>query len=434
MSTNGTQGQPRLESFAQELGAIIAEYLDLPALCNLRLCRRVFSVGCYSVRFQSFFKNLDTDMTVESLQRLSQIAEDPVLGLAVQSLTVLAVIDDVAKPDRILETKRRCIHECKDECLPVIRTFSATEEELEEAHLDREAILIEKEEQEELSLDDSDIQLLADVLKTVGTLGTLNIEGVAVHGNHVYDYPDLILEWHPMWLRSSQFYRTVMLAIGHSGIAIEHLNIYTTCERYSVQTWDTNKYMPELESSNFATAAKHIKSFSLSISPRVKAVFKKILDARAADYTRMGSDAGLLSEQDPSVVAEGDYPSIDRLVKHMPNLERLDLHLYRVLEDPANNYATVLSYIADDVVLPSLRHCILRGLPSNEDSLLKFFQNHGELETLELREMNLVSGSWTRIFAHLCTLPSLKHVVLGYRRAPKNGQPSSQARFTGGGR
>lgn len=211
---------------------------------------------------------------------------------------------------------------------------------------------------------------------------------------------------------ASHVYRTVMLAISHSGIAIEHLDIYNGRRRCSVQTWDINDFMPELESAEFAKAAIHIRSFSISFSPRVESDFKKILDARATTYTGVLSAAGLLSEQDPSVVAEENYPGIARLLKHMPNLEQLDLHMYRMLEGSVNSYAKVFSYIANDVVLPSLRHCVLRGLRSNTDSLLKFFKNHNEIETIELREVHLVAGIWRPVLEHLCTLPSLQQVVL----------------------
>ena len=77
-----------------------------------------------------------------------------------------------------------------------------------------------------------------------------------------------------------------------------------------------------------------------------------------------------------------------------------------------DSYAEIISHIADDIVLPSLRHCILRGLPCNEDSLLKYFKNHSEIENLELREMKLLSGSLKSVFGHLCTLPYLQNVVL----------------------
>ena len=58
-----------------------------------------------------------------------------------------------------------------------------------------------------------------------------------------------------------------------------------------------------------------------------------------------------------------------------------------------DSYAKLISHIADDIVLPSLRHCVLLGLPCNDDSLFKLFKTHNEIENLELREMKLLSGS-----------------------------------------
>lgn len=198
MATTGTRGRSRLERLPSELADIIAEYLDLPALCNLRLCRKAFSTGRYSLRFQSFFKDLHTHLTFPSLDQLREIAEDPVLGSAVQSLTVLAVVFDAAPLSRMLQTKRRRHHENNPKSGYDIKELPATEDELEEARLGLKLILTEEQDQREMSFDKSDLQILTRTLKALGTLKILKIEGAVAQGGGFFDTPYSGREWHPM--------------------------------------------------------------------------------------------------------------------------------------------------------------------------------------------------------------------------------------------
>lgn len=95
----------------------------------------------------------------------------------------------------------------------------------------------------------------------------------------------------------------------------------------------------------------------------------------------------------------------------MPNLENLHLHLYDTLEGSAKSYIKVFSYIADEVVLPSLRQLTLRCFYCDEASLLNFLRAHENIDRLELHEIHLTSGSWSPILEFLITMPSLKHVT-----------------------
>lgn len=53
------------------------------------------------------------------------------------------------------------------------------------------------------------------------------------------------------------------------------------------------------------------------------------------------------------------------------------------LKARADSYSKMLSYIADDIVLSFLYHCILRGLHVDDPSLLKFLPADDALATLK---------------------------------------------------
>ncbi|KAI4148947.1 MAG: hypothetical protein L6R39_002645 [Caloplaca ligustica] len=430
MSTAG-QSKPYLDGLPPELIDRITEELDLDTVRNLRLTCNALCDHASGPRFKSFFANQQTDLTRKSLERLCQIAGHPKLGLTVQSLMVLAVVYDTSELDRILETKRRRVMKQKG-VFSVTTEDEVTDEELDKAKQDRERLIAQIEEQEQMVRDESDVQLLAAALGSLGKLSALDLEAAIVQGQGKSIAPSSAREWHPIWIRAAQVYRASTLAIARSSVRIEALAIYKHSKRCSVPTWDINEHMPALESSNFAIGAEHISDISLSVSTKVETDYQKIVDARAqlSEAERayfeagMGTRAGLLSEDDQIAVAEENYPGVARLLKQMPNLERLDLHLYMTLRSGTDSYAKVFSNIAYEVVLPHLRQCTLRGIHCDETSMLRFLRAHDTIETLEMREVHLVSGSWQPIFAHLCTMPSLQLVTLQNIWAPGTGMVS----------
>ena len=418
----------RLNGIAGELVEKINEDLDLPSIRNLRLTCKTLGDRCCGPRFRSFLEHQKTDLTASSLQRLCRLAHHSRLGSAVLTLTVLATINDASEIGRMLSTKRRRITE-QQGMLVCTTELEATQEELDEAHQSHERLVARTQEQQQMTRDESEVRLLADALRSFGLLAILEIEAVVDQGSGNFLASSSAQEWHPVWIRAVEVYRTVMLAIAHSSIAVDTLHVYKGSRRCSVPTWDVGTYLPALEASNFSQAARHIKSISLSVSTKVETNLQKVADARAdltgADRAYfeagMGTQVDQLSESDPQAIAEGNYPGVARLLTHMPNLEILDLHLYNTLRDGARCYAKVFECIADDVVLQSLRHCTLRGIRCSEPSLLKFFRVHDAISTFEMSEIHLTSGSYSPIFAHLCTLPHLQSVTLHNLWAPRTG-------------
>lgn len=397
--------KPSLPELCAELIEMIAESLDLATKCSLRLTCRTLSQLSSGPHFMSFFSHQQTDLSPRSLQRLCNIASHLQIRPAVQSLAVLAVIYDTSELDRMLKTKKRRVLENKG---GISRTtdHKATKDELDEAWRAREQFLTQQADQEWLMENGSDVQLLADALRRLCKLKTLSVEISIDQGFGKCVAAAPTREWSSVWVRATQVYRIMTLALAHSGVAVETLQIYKGSNKYSLPTLDINQHMPALESKTFARAAQHIKSLTLSVSTKLITNHEKIVKAG------MGLLLDRLYENNPIVVAAENYPGVARLLKQMPNLEHLDLHLYAPLENTTKNYGQVLSCIANSVVLPSLRHCTLRGLPCDEASLLRFLRLQNALNTLELCEVILVSGSWNPVFSQLCTMPSLQQVTL----------------------
>ncbi|KAI4225033.1 MAG: hypothetical protein LQ349_007129 [Xanthoria aureola] len=421
---------PSLDGVAQELMDNIVDHLDLTSISSLRLACRRLGDRCCGQRYKSFFRQQALDLTPERLQRLCRIAAHPKLGSAVRVIEVTAVVYDTSELERLLSTKRQHIHEKRG-------VFSITTEpqvdrgELDEAESSFDRLVSRRREHEEMRRDESDVQLLADALRMLGMLDVLALEAAVDQGNHIQLIPTSTApcEWHPIWIRASQVYGIVMSAIGRSQVRVDTLTIYKKSLRCSVPTFDVNKLLLVLRPTNFAAAAQHIRSLALSASTKVETDAQKVADARAgmSDVDDADSEddtetyTGALSDDDPAAVAEDNYPAIAHLLKQMPNLETLHLHLYDTLKGSAKSYVKVFSYIADDVVLASLRQLTIRGFYCDESSLLKFLGAHENLGRLELYDIDLTSGSWSPILEYLTTMRSLQHVALHNLWRPGRG-------------
>ena len=424
---------PSLNGVAQELVDNIVDHLNLTSISSLRLACRRLGDRCCGQRYKSFFRQQALDLTPERLQRLCHIAAHPKLGLAVRVIEVTAVVYDTSELERMLSTKRRRIHEWRDG-LSTTTEAQLDPGELDEAESSFDRLVSQRRQQEKMRRDESDVQLLADALRMLGMLDVLALEADVDQGNHNQLIPTstAACEWHPIWIRASQVYGVVMSAIARSQIRVDTLTIYKQSLRCSVPTFDVNKLLSGLGSTNFAAAAQHIRSLALSASTKVETDAQKIADARAGMSEVDDADSedetetytGSLSDDDPAALAEDNYPGIARLLKQMPNLESLHLHLYNTLNgmwDGAKSYVKVFSYIADDVVLASLRQLTIRCFYCDESSLLRFLRAHEDLGRLELHDINLTSGSWSPILEYLTTMRSLQHVALHNLWKPGGG-------------
>ncbi|KAL2013888.1 hypothetical protein VTN00DRAFT_1413 [Thermoascus crustaceus] len=359
----------------------IIKYLDLNTIKSLRLTSKVFGERCLGPRFKSFLKQQTTDLTEQSLWSLCTLASHPELGPAVKNLTIMATVYDASKLERILSTKKRRIVESSG---PFAR----------------------KEEREALS-NESVIDSLASALRLLGRLDSVDLDATVVQGPNV-TVSTATGEWHPIWILASQVYCLTMSAVARSGVAVDTVTVYRNTPRCSVPSCDITAHVEKLDAGHLTFAGTSIKNLALSISTKVETDFHKITAARErlegadrAFHEVFGSKAGLLEASNPEALAEENFLGIARLLRLMPKLEAIDLHLYDTLEGDAKAYDQIFKAIAREVHLPSLEQCFLRGIYASEESMLQFLENHPRINHLDLREMTITSGSWEPIFKYL---------------------------------
>ncbi|KAL9032320.1 MAG: hypothetical protein Q9180_006571, partial [Flavoplaca navasiana] len=257
MSSTKPSSVPSLDCVAQEIVDRIISDLDITWICSLRLVCRSLGDRCCGQRYKAFFGQQDVDLTSYSLQRLCQIAAHPKFGPAVRVIAITAVVHDTSELERMLKTKRRRIHEQKG-VFSITTEPQAGEDEIDEARRNLDRLTSEREEQQEMRRNESDVQLLADALRKFGALGVLTIEAAVDQGDKTQLISSSVArEWHPIWVRASQVFRIVLSAIARSEAAVKTLIIYNKSLRCSVPTSDVNELASLFGSKGFNAAAQH---------------------------------------------------------------------------------------------------------------------------------------------------------------------------------
>ncbi|SPJ85820.1 uncharacterized protein FTOL_11603 [Fusarium torulosum] len=272
-----------------------------------------------------------------------------------------------------------------------------------------------------------------------------------------------------VWAQASQVYRLAMTAWARSGVAIPSLRIYTNTTGCSVPSYDVTVGLPALLDAGLARSSAIVKDLAFSFSTRVDHGWERlaqvygqkvaaverrrqrlhwheiweeigwhdmhgiIATAEGADYTTDDSDWDSDTEYDMGILVEKgseiqgryadimpqslhreNFPGISLLLQHMPNLQKLDLHMYQTLEYEAYDggsrlhyYEAVFKHIVDArLQFRQLKTLILRGLCIDAEDLLTFMRHHSGIERLELHNTMLgprpgYSG-WNSVLTSLC--------------------------------
>lgn len=350
----------------------VLQLLDLASIQNLRLASRALRDESLP-RFTHFLENKTTDLSKESLQSLASLSAHP-LGQLVKRLTVVAIVYDTSRADQILSSSTHV----RAEYAGLIATqtwMSCTEEELASARADAEWLRAKQQEQAETSFD-SEVESLARILESFTTLHSLELDA-ALCQSPPQNQLTLAGGWSGIWRRASRVCRVALSAVARSRPQVEELKLFSNTFRCSVSVYELEAHMQSLRGDGFAS----VKSLAVSV-------------CRESTETR----------EDETLAGVAD------LVQQMPNLESLDIHYYRIAS--ATEEPSTFRTIAPRLNLPSLRHCALRGLFADSESLIQFLTRHPSLTSLQLGHIHIPS-EWAPLIPQIPPLlPDLKTLHL----------------------
>lgn len=326
-----------------------------------------------------------------------------------------------------------------------------------------------------VSAEDDIINRLASVFRWQqgSSLDTIELDARFVDGPGLSSRPVARHITHPdrqwLWAWASRVYRLTMTALCQSGVKIRNLHIFSNTTGCSVPSYDVTVGLPQLLSVGLAGSLGLLKCVSLSFSTRMDhgwEQLEKVYGQKAGSRERRRQrlqwqqirddlewqemhgvatddeedtddsdwdsdpeyDSGIPGEKGseirgrygdtmPQVLCRDNFPGIALLLRHMPNLETLDLHMFQTLEYEAydgrcrlNKYNAVFKYMAEPGHhFPLLKTLVLRGLCIDPSDLLVFMERHPKVENLELRSVRSTFSArhaswmtWNNVLSSLC--------------------------------
>lgn len=366
----------------------IIQYLDLDTTKKLRLSCKALSEQCIGPHFKSFYRQQTTDLTEESLQSLYALASHPTLGPAVKDLTILAVVTDYSELEEVLSSGMQR----KVTSLGAIQSVScreSTEDELFMVHADLKWL---QARQEELQLPEILVtESLASILGLFGALDSISLDtGIVLGRDNTEPYSSE--KFDEVWTRAKTVYSLTMTAVARSGVTVDTLSIYRDTLRCSIQTCRITAHTANLDPADrLSFAGKSVKNLALSISPEIPEDF---------DMVALTGQSGC---------------GIASLLELMPNLETLNLQMYRSGKGKTVNpdEREALEEFTQAVHLPSLQQCSWHGINFTEETMLQFLKSYPQITHLTLGNVHITAGSWTPILEHLSSnMPALTFLRL----------------------
>ncbi|KAH7240282.1 uncharacterized protein BKA55DRAFT_577258 [Fusarium redolens] len=408
---------------------IILQHLDLTSFVNLRLTSRQLSTNTIRSRF---FRSAKTDLSLKSLRSLQDRVSHPQLGHLLRELTIVATLFDSQPAEATVQTRKKWSGFNRDDLWRDTENYRQRVENLRERNLDctNEEVQEAKEDldwvQTRIQQDTNTgvsqvIDLLSGIFGTAPNLRIIDLDACIIADRTTNCRPAKHYKWYrsahqdsswpSIWTAASQTFRIVTSAISRSRIELEKFQIFPHTPLCSVQLRHVEDHLRTLDSDGFATACKNIKSFGLSFSTRMLIEGAPPGQGECLFRHAFAAKRSYRLNQHLESDAE-DFTGAATILKYMPNITSLDLHLHHLDHLVLPKYTKVFSHISQNIKLSHLRELSLRGLPLRPDDLIVFLKNHPTIAKLFLDGILLVGGSWSPVFSCIEAMPALDSLRL----------------------
>ncbi|KAH6678002.1 hypothetical protein B0J14DRAFT_697058 [Halenospora varia] len=397
----------KLDSIAVKLAAIIGGYLDITPLCSLRLVSKPFK-RLFMPIFRLYLQHQAIDLTRSSLERLCELAANKELGSAVCNLRLT------------------CLYFLKENS-PQDSLNSSTTINL--SAKDQTWIAEQKSEQRRFTG-----QLMCTLL-TKALNGLPCLRNIALDASvamkidrrleveHVRSFA-----WSVQWARAFQAYQVLLAAITYSGAHLDGLVIFENqkIRKCSIPIHEiTMPLVHRLETEGFAPVGSRVKAYTVSLAmttrPHKPGEQEDALEETESHGPIESSGTHPLATSDDIANAEVDFESVSSLLRLMPNLEFLQIHLYPGIIGPVSLpacHSFLPTLLQEHWHFPHLRELRLLGVLLTQEALQKLILRHAAtLQVLSFENVVLTTGLWDPIFATLSqqasSLVSLRLSLLG---------------------
>lgn len=230
-----------------------------------------------------------------------------------------------------------------------------------------------------------------------------------------------------------------MSAIARSRISLDSLAIYRDTKKCSIPTNEVaGQLFTKLQEEGFATVANGLKRFSISLATTVVPVRSpaELQLGSSEFYEQFNIGRGRKLDPEDPELANADFEAVACLLRTMPNLESLDIHLYQTTTAAITlprklPYQRLIKSVFSNWAFPQLKSLALRGVPLTTETMTTILSQHQQLRFLCLQNVFLVDGSWDRVLAAAIQIcPSLAHAHLSNLWRPDGGGITGLGSFT----
>lgn len=399
----------------------LCDFLDVSSLGLLRLTSKSLKI-LFDAPFLRLCHGLPIDLSKVGLRLLRNLAAASSLESGIRDLTLTCVLYECPHPHR--PGPYQCLPSAHHLSLPRWKNRAKVQSKrLRRLDFSAEADKLWMErrrtEQQKFSGEDMCV-MLAAVLGELRGLKTITLTARVIGPDRRnYRLPEDVehLHWRELQAHAIQAYRIVMSAIARSQVSIEGLHIYRGVKLCGVPTNEVGIPLDRLEAEGFAVVAqRYLKSFSIRLTSVVDPIRETDTTADDTEFYEPFdiSHGRILDHNDRQLIErECDPAGLARLLRLMPNLDSLDLHLFtRIRERPDEtaSYRAFLQPIIQDLRFPHLKDLALAGFWATEESMRRIIQDHPSLRALTIRHFHLTDGSWEPIFT------TLAHVMMSLTR------------------
>lgn len=200
------------QALPNELFEAVLTHLDLQSIQRLRLTSTLYASRCLCPAFKRYYSHQVTDLTPGSLQRLLQITTHPVLGPAIDDLTVDAVFYD---PTNVIRSLKLSGTRPQDRVQLLANTQLL-------------AWLLSKRYEQQNQFVDDVVASLAHVLGNLGSLASLTLRNRVVRDrvSSRQSVGPANLNWNALWADCHRLLRIVTLAMNSSKVQVDTLSVF----------------------------------------------------------------------------------------------------------------------------------------------------------------------------------------------------------------
>lgn len=413
-----------------EIIDMIAESLSLADLQNVRLACREFNGRFTGQEFVGYFRDRVTDLSTSSLERLEAVASHPKFQPIVRRLKVVAVIYDTLTTELHLLDVRARMNYAGQEGRPgrrlAVQVLTTTE-----ARLRWLQSMLEMQCQQAEDGYSALIHRLAAIMKKLGGLQCLDLVSAVVAGEDLGAPGRIVYKdgsqgfWHQLLpRRAAEVLHITTAAVIQSKARLLSLSLYATQRGGCIEAAGVASVLSRLNVEELAAALASVGELNLTFSPRIRPSSPEkdeyhlmgpsaSIEAQASAYNVSRLSGGYIPPDLLMGVTDDNFDGIVALLRLMPQLQTLDLHMFNKLQDGNSEvYDSILFDIAQKVCFPQLTTLTLRGMRATTASLMQFIESPAKLRHLELRYVCLGSGTWASILPHLTKVGKLEFLRL----------------------